>query len=369
MGRHHSRWRHGFTLVELLVVIAIIAILIAILLPAVQSARESARRVQCANNMKQLALALQNYHSQHRRIPPGFINDYVKGCDSSTVGSGGFCVYNPPELPYMVHLFPFLEHTNIYDQIDFSTTWFSGDWPEEVTATVLSVLTCPSDHAGTPVMTSGSLYGGAVPEQLDKDRYPNAPTLSKSNYLAFFNGTRFDHVTADVIDKSDHPLWDSDGNVGFALRNPKTVKAAFGINRGARFRDIFDGTRHTMLMGEYLTGMGNDARGTFWLFRPGGGALFTRSTPNSSSPDVLSDEADTNWCHHGHNQPGDNLPCVTTAFCAPHIGTAHAAARSRHPGGVQIILADGSVHFIEDFIDQSVWRGMATIAGDEPPGQ
>jgi len=352
--------RFGFTLVELLVVLAIITILIALLLPAVQSARESARRIQCANNMKQLALALNNYHALHRRIPPGFINDYIEGCDSSTAGSAGYCVYNPPELPYIVHLFPFLEQTNLYDQIDFSKTWFSGDWPEAVTATVLSVLTCPSDHFGTPVMTSGALYGGAVPEQLDQNRYPNAPTVSKSNYLAFFNGTRFDHTVADVY----KPMDGHDGGLGY---DPATVRAAFGINRGARFRNIIDGTRHTMLMGEYLTGTGSNARGTFWLFRPGGGALFTRATPNSSSPDVLSDEENNNWCDKGHNQPGDNLPCTTTAFCAPHIGDAHAASRSRHPGGVQIVLADGSVQFIEDFIDLDVWRGMATIAGGEVP--
>ena len=349
----------GFTLVELLVVVAIIAIVIALLMPAVQSAREAARRIQCANNMKQIALALNNYHSQHRRIPPGFINDYVEGCDSSTVGSAGYCVYNPPELPYLVHLFPFLEHTSIYDQIDFSTTWFSGDWPEEVTATVLSVLTCPSDHAGIRAMASGSLYGSPVPKQLDRNRYPNAPTVSKSNYLGFFNGTKFNHVMADVYKPMDGH---EDEGLGY---DPKTVQAAFGINRGARFRDIFDGTRHTMLMAEYVTGTGTDARGTFWLFRPGGGAIFTRTTPNSSSPDVLSDEEDTNWCVHGH--AGDELPCTTTAFCDPHIGDAHATARSRHPGGVQIIVADGSVHFIEDFIDLEVWRGMATIAGGEVP--
>ena len=93
--------------------------------------------------------------------------------------------------------------------------------------------------------------------------------------------------------------------------------------------------------------------------------LLTRSTPNSSDPDVLGDPGDTNWCSGDHDSPGENMPCASTAFCAPHIGDAHAASRSRHVNGVQVVMADGSVQFVDDSINIDTWRAMATIGGEE----
>ena len=82
-------------------------------------------------------------------------------------------------------------------------------------------------------------------------------------------------------------------------------------------------------------------------------------TPNSSDSD------DENWCSGSPDFPGENMPCASTVYCAPHIGDAHATSRSRHIGGVQIVLADGSVHFVEDSISVDVWRALATIVGEE----
>jgi len=203
----------------------------------------------------------------------------------------------------------------------------------------------------------GSLPGG---------RYANAPTVSKSNYLAFFTGHRFDHLQNEMRDAA-HGLQPPD--------DLHTYQAVFGINRGASIRHITDGTSHTMLMGEYITGVdfagttdarGNrikDARGSFWFFRPGGGILMTKLTPNSSARDVLNFPNNDVWCSRDTNV--DGMPCGQTTFCAPHTGDGHAASRSHHINMVQVVLADGSVHRISDNIDLQSWRALGTIAGGD----
>jgi len=314
----------GFTLVELLVVIAIIAILIALLLPAVQAAREAARRVQCTNNMKQLGLALHNYHTAHRTFPPGFINTW------------GPWVHNGPSNPYMLHLFPFLDAGNQYELIDFDLSWKQGLWPDEATGTIIPALFCPSDNFGVKVLPRGGI----------RQCCPSEPQMAKSNYLVFFSGYAF----SQMIDDDD-----------------PSIRAAFGKNRGAKIRDILDGTSNTMLFAEYLTGTKTDDRGLFYTVQAGFSFLNTRLTPNNAGDDILI----PGGCFEEGDQPpvtdlpGDNLPCRTTT----NVLSSSATSRSRHPGGVHILLADGSVPFVGDTIDLRVWRALATIAGGEtiPP--
>ena len=356
--------RRAFTLVELLVVIAIIAILVALLLPAVQAAREAARLIQCGNNMKQLGLAFQSYHNIHESLPLGFLNDRIPGCEGATVGRGGYCVYNPPELPYMVALFPHLEMEHFH-RLDTNFSWHSRRWPEKVTGTVRKVLMCPSDGFGMRVIPSRHLAPEGLPGGANSSRYRNAYAVSKSNYLAIFSGWRFDDLGREFVAPPNPIPW-----------NVYQYQAAFGINRGAKFRQIEDGLSHTMLMAEYITGFKSgpgyyyrwvDARGLFWRFRPGGGILLAKNTPNSSVPDILGDPNESQWCSRHHNRPGEGCPCSGTPFCQPHIGDAHAAARSRHTQGVNVVLADGSVHFIGDSINLKTWRGLASIDGGEAP--
>ena len=322
--------RRGFTLVELLVVIAIIGILVALLLPAVQAAREAARRTQCAANMKQLGLAHHNYHSSAGQLPPGFISNRQTPCGGP--GYDGYCAFNDPELPYMAHLFPYLGAQVLYDLIDFNVSWKRHTWGDAASGTVIETIICPSDGNGLMILPKHSLPS-----------FPN-PQISKGNYLALFNGSRL----ADIANE----------------RRPST-QAAFGINRGARFAEILDGTSKTMLMAEYLRGTpgSDDARGMFWTFQAGGGCLFTRYTPNSSSLDILV--SDENWCssRRGHHRPEMNLPCRKST--SPGWGDTTAASRSLHPGGVNILLADGGVRFIHENIDVKTWRWLATIAGEE----
>ena len=317
--------RRGFTLVELLVVIAIIGILIALLLPAVQAARESARRTQCQNNFKQLGLALHLHHDVKRTFPEGFITGERGKTAKDPYG------WAPPQFPYMLWLYPFFEETATTEGFDytFDTNWYET-WPEEYLAKVVSIMVCPSDGMGSnPVLCCPAGKGKGY---------------AKSNYLAFFSGNTHGDLAATDI-----------------TRERKRELAAFGLNRGSSFRNIRDGTTNTMVMAEYLTGIPEDVRGYFWTCQAGGGMLFTKLTPNSSAADVLVGW-DDNWCPEGHDRPELNLPCRKGLF-PPSNGTA--GARSRHPGGVHVLLADASVQFVNESIDIVVWKGMATIDGGE----
>jgi prepilin-type N-terminal cleavage/methylation domain-containing protein/prepilin-type processing-associated H-X9-DG protein len=331
--------QRGFTLVELLVVIAIIGILVALLLPAVQAAREAARRMQCLNQIKQLALALHNYHDVAKKFPPGAISDPNP--------AGGTSYGRPPRTTYIVHLMPYIEQNTVYDTIDFvnrpvapGLCWFGNN--AQATGATMPLLYCPSDGMGGVFKTCGLINGDA-----------NRPAPHfLSNYMAFFSG-----FTVASIETRDARL-----------------VAAFGLNRGASFADILDGTSNTMLMGEYLTGTTDDYRGFIWSDKAGGSQLWTELPPNSKLPDRLSPTtpppplATKPWCK---NRPEVNLPCVNGISESSGLANLDhtAASRSRHPGGVQVLLGDGSVRFVGQTIDLRTWRALSTIQAGEVLGE
>jgi prepilin-type N-terminal cleavage/methylation domain-containing protein/prepilin-type processing-associated H-X9-DG protein len=316
--------QRGFTLIELLVVIAIIAVLIALLLPAVQAAREAARRAQCVNNLKQLGIAMHNYHDVTSSFPPGTLNAGVP--------------FGAPRMTYMIHLYPYFEQTNVYNAFNFSLTGppFGLPWYNTVNSlgstsvcgTTVNTLLCPSDGLG-------SVYLQAWP--------PGSPLsatnhLNRSNYEGFFGNI----------------------NMGAAIpanNNPFHLKAAFRLQVPTRIAEFNDGTSNSMLMSEGLTGVGggiDDPRGCMWADFAGATQLYTQLTPNSSSPDLLY----PGYCT---NAPNLNLPCAN----GTGGGTDTAAARSRHPGGVNTVMGDGSVRFMKNAINVSVWRGLGSVAGAE----
>ena len=330
MRRHDSRYRHGFTLVELLVVIAIIASLIALLLPAIQAAREAARRTQCTNNLKQLGIALHNYHSAHGKFPPGMISDPG--------------AYGAPQWPYLiVHLLPFFEEQGLSDvfhvgQLSLPSPFSENSanvWPGEMENAVVDTLLCPSDGYGDK-QASGTA--------------PNSVQLFKSNYLGIFNGAEIQDFMAE-----------SPGVYSVPGPSHPRYEAVFGVNRGARIRDITDGTSSTLIMVEYLTGVPNaphpfDLRGWFWTSQAGYALIFAWSSPNSSSPDILCGH-----CTPATSQPSMNLPCAHGGSSLSEAFRRTATSRSRHPGGVNVVLCDGSVHFINEVIDVFLWQAMGTI--------
>ena len=308
-----NRKSAGFTLVELLVVITIIGILIALLLPAVQAAREAARRTQCANNMKQLGLALHGFSELHGSFPPGAINK-----------PPGSVNWGPNRQTWAIWLYPFLEQQAVYDKFDptlsgngnacwCNTANSTGSSPP--TALVVSALYCPSDGLGGTTKT-----------------LPPCGKFSLSNYLGFFGHIAHDNGVPGV--------------------SPKNKKAAFGINFGACFADIKDGTSHSLALGEYLTGVPNstvDTRGLIWQDEPAGSQLYTQYTPNSSNPDVI-------WPGYCVHDPANNLPCTEST-------DETAASRSRHPGGVNVTMCDGSVAFVGDNVSIGVWQALGSIDG------
>jgi prepilin-type N-terminal cleavage/methylation domain-containing protein/prepilin-type processing-associated H-X9-DG protein len=307
------RLRHAFTLIELLVVIAIIAVLIALLVPAVQRVREAAQRAACQNNMKQLGIALHARHQDFHRFPMGLRWD-----------GGNTSYYSNPRSGWNYSIFPYLEETSLLMRLPPSANtqqwvpWFSAEATSATgpTREVLEVWLCPSDPG---VLFDSQAWG----------------VFSLGNYHVFFGG----------------------GNLGGATTVAGTQRAAFGVNFGARFAEITDGSSNTMILGEYLRAQGasNDQRGLVWGDQPGYGHIYTQLSPNSTSPDIIYQ----GWCD---NKPLVNLPCIS-GDSGPNNT---AAARSRHPGGVNIVMGDGGVRFISDGVDLvTVWRPLATISGNE----
>ena len=334
-----DKCRTGFTLVELLVVIAIIAILIALLLPAVQAAREAARRIQCTNNLKQLGIALHNYHGSFGQFPLGTVSK----------DGGGEGIFREPQWPYLiVQMLSFVEQGVLYDIFDSAqdtlpSPWQSGSsaaWPSAVDTADVSLFLCPSDG-----------LGGAHIDLDHRSGYSDTPDLFKSNYLGIFSGA---NMRDAAFTSGESGLYTPGSHSTEIVRayGAQGVKAVFDINRGAKIRDITDGTSQTLMMVEYLTGTKTDLRGYFWTSQAGYSIIFAWSTPNSSAPDILC-----GWCTGEGNQPSMNLPCVP----ADHLYPRTATSRSQHPGGVNVVLADGSVHFISESIDRETWRSMGTI--------
>lgn len=312
----------GFTLIELLVVIAIIAILIALLLPAVQQAREAARRSTCKNNLKQLGLALHNYHETHKMFPPG------------TIQGGGGTPFSSPQWTYLLHhILPFIDQVPYYKTIMVNPTLpepWAASWPASVQGVAIPVFLCPSDGKGGATC-AGSNLG-------------NFNDITKSNYLGIFSG-----------------LNDGFAHTYNSTPGPIAQRALFGLNQGRRISDITDGTSNTLAMAEYLTGTEqNNLRGMFCTSRAGSQFLYVTQTPNSSGPDsfVLAGL----WCEA---TPVVGQPCIVEA-----TNSNHASPRSQHVGGVQVLLCDGAVRFVGNNIDLlTVWRPLGTIANDEVIGE
>ena len=305
----HSQPKTGFTLVELLVVITIIGILISLLLPAVQAAREAARRTQCSNNLKQLALAMHGFHEQRGTLPPG-MNDWFGGT-------------------WMVYILPFTEQYNLFNQYvnlggkmwNPSTHPGYRDTPNSIiTSSRLATATCPSDTANKYTASGWN--------------------LTKHNYAVNYGNTGQDNAN---IGENYTPRADLNGVI--------FLGAPFANRTTFTFAQIKDGLSNTLLMAELIqTEAADDGRGLTWW---GDGAGFSAYlAPNSSEPDI------TTACGADVVEP----PCASVSSTMPSM----FGSRSRHPGGVHVALGDGSVRFVNNSINIDTWRALATTRGNEP---
>ena len=297
----------GFTLVELLVVIAIIGILVTLLLPAVNAARESARRSQCLNNIKQIALAMHNYNSVHDRLPMGTVlsGPLSGGYQANPIygGSAG------PGHTAFIMILPFIEEEAAHDLYDYDSR--ANDPPNEnAVGTIIQPYLCPSDDA----------YGRFW------------LMFSRSNFGICFGSA---HTTTSRSDVS------TDG--------------AFQEGIGRKMSEMTDGTSHTAFISELLSGREDFGRRTqgdirgLWAQYDMGSCLYSHKyTPNSSVGDVLYDG--DRYCRH---HPELNLPCTRGGAI---WNQQFASARSNHPGGVHVAFVDGHVRFVNETISAITWR-------------
>ncbi|OHB79300.1 MAG: prepilin-type N-terminal cleavage/methylation domain-containing protein [Planctomycetes bacterium RBG_16_64_10] len=324
------RWRTAFTLVELLVVIAIIGILVALLLPAVQAAREAARRMSCTNNLKQIGLALHNYHDTYKGFPPSAI---------LPAGVVPFDSWSP-----QVRLLPYVERRSLQDLIDWKQGYSSQP---AVTKTRVATYLCPS-------------------EIKDEERPDGSLTHYPLNY-GINLGTWF------VYDPNTR-----EGGNGLVYPNSKT-----------KFASVTDGTSNTLAFAEvkawnpYLRDGGNPNT-------PGAPIPETPADVSSLGGNFKTNSGHTEWVDgrvHQIGFTGTFPPNTVIPFSSgdktydidfnsyregktdDQLTYAVVTSRSYHPGGVNALLADGSVRFVSDTIDLITWRSLATRDGGEVVGE
>jgi prepilin-type N-terminal cleavage/methylation domain-containing protein/prepilin-type processing-associated H-X9-DG protein len=331
----------GFTLIELLVVIAIIAVLIALLLPAVQSAREAARRIQCTNNLKQLGLAMHNYHETVNSFPIGVLgirspNLYAKAGDPTGA-------INRRTWAFMV--LPYLEQGPLFQSVNFSLPFNppTGAANNTVSETLINVYLCPSDPTTNQIDQNNRREGNYMVNWGNSDWNQN-----------MFTGTGINPFVGNPL---------VPGNPVAFIGAPFTMDKAYGI------QNFTDGTSNTLLMAEVIIGAtmgtnGYEHRGDLYNDDYNCAMFMAYTTPNSTIPDWIAD----GYCrfpyltnpacrNSGSTVPAD--PNFTTARMA------YNAARSYHPGGVNALLSDGSVKFFKNSVSLMTWRALSTTNGAE----
>jgi prepilin-type N-terminal cleavage/methylation domain-containing protein len=310
----------GFTLVELLVVIAIIGILVALLLPAIQAARESARRTQCLSNIKQIGVALHNYHSAEKSFPPGMRWEKP----SFAAGSTKF------ERNWIIDLLPYLEQQAIYDAFDFSKL-ISDDINRSARATPIPSLLCPSDVGADQPFMGATLR-----------RFNDVDDWARGNYAC--NG---DNISANKTTEDPQ-------QIGVLRKNVHT-----------KISQILDGTSHTILAAEIRIGLNEHDRRGVWAMGCSGASNLTWHGfgGDSNGPNPSNDISD-DVLGCGQLQRELGLERMRQERMTCWVGPNYQAApRSLHtPGGVHVVMCDGAARWVSDDINTNgAWSSCCSV--------
>jgi prepilin-type N-terminal cleavage/methylation domain-containing protein/prepilin-type processing-associated H-X9-DG protein len=347
--------RSAFTLIELLVVIAIIAVLVGLLLPAVQKVREAANRMSCQNNLKQMALASHSYHDVMKSFPYGKSPLYAL-----QDGTDGMARWSAHAL-----LLPYIEQGNVYNQLDFTQPPDIGDMtlpsgfgcnaftnPNNVNMACLTVIKtfhCPSDPA--PITQTGN--NGLV--------YPG------NNYWGNMGTMNFmcDEGDGGALQSTVAPTAQADG--------------IFYFQSHVRIADITDGTSNTAMFSEHLKWNGDTIRAQMYLM-PNTTTLDTTHTACQSQDPTQTPSicGGTGMCWalgetccslYNHVSLPNGITCGGVPFPGGMVNMAmDIPASSKHTGGINVALCDGSVRFVSSTVSLATWRAIGTRAGGEVLG-
>jgi len=339
--------KRAFTLVELLVVIAIIGILIGMLLPAVQQVREAARRTQCLNNIRQLALACHNYESAHMNFPPGCNWNSSSSDDQrgATVRPDPGSATGGQRVAWSVFILPFIEQNNLESLFrnatgNWDTNWWDAVLPNSNTACAsgsIPAFQCPSDEGGEFNRHYTQLSA--------------VSPFTKSNYVAIAGA-------GDGIERGDMD--------NFNLPQFSRIWGIFAKNSRTTFAEISDGTTNTILLGERATRT-NVASGDTGGFEAGAGAVWSgvgnsnndypRADTSTGELGTSGDSVSKDWAVFGHmfSESPNN-------WSINGRDTPRGVASSFHPGGASVALGDGSVRFLNENLNVSTLGVLVRMA-------
>ena len=329
-----ERTKRGFTLIELLVVIAIIAVLVALLLPAVQAAREAARRIQCTNNLKQIGLALHNYQSTHSVFPPGRLRSFWDG--------------NGRHFSAYALILGFFEQGVAYNAVNFDLNPDTSTENDTVRMLSLGVFLCPSD-VNVPYSDGSGLHNYPLNTGTTFSVSPRNPSgvpvtgiffeNSAISFASITDGSSQTVAISETIKSHGGPTtWDGISRVdGFVLTS--------GNNNSTTGPELTNYASQCHAPGLLL----QQTRGVRWLYGAPGHSLYNHMrSPNDPDVDCRGGLPHSNRTNYWWDRLSLNV-----------------AARSRHPGGINSLLCDGSVRFVKETIHVGVWSALGSRQGGE----